>query len=112
MAEEKKGVVLGDGKYHFYLDQRGVLCCDRHGSKWREFLGDHAVHLLFEEANSSVPAPAKESRSHWDEDQEYSLEDWRIEVENDNSRLGYLEWVDHQREAAAHDHLAAGVPML
>jgi len=34
----------------------------------------------------------------WDEDKEYPVEDWRHEVAEDNTRLGYLEWVVHQRE--------------
>lgn len=48
--------------------------------------------------------------SHWDEDPEFSVEDWQHEVAEDNTRLGYLAWVESQREAAAHDEasLAGG----
>lgn len=35
--------------------------------------------------------------SHWDEDPEYPVEDWRFEVENDDTRQGYTEWVRGQR---------------
>lgn len=41
--------------------------------------------------------------SHWDEDPEYPVEDWKIEVDNDDTRLGYKEWVLHQRESQAED---------
>lgn len=40
-------VRLQDGKYVFYL-KKGVLCCDRYNEPWREFVGDHAVHALFD----------------------------------------------------------------
>lgn len=30
---------------------------------------------------------------HWDEDPQHCLEDWRGEVANDDTRLGYWEWV-------------------
>ncbi|MFN8043348.1 MAG: hypothetical protein U0S13_08375 [Mycobacterium sp.] len=35
--------------------------------------------------------------AHWDEDAQHRLEDWRGEVENDDTRLGYWEWVAVQR---------------
>lgn len=36
--------------------------------------------------------------NHWDEQKDYPVEDWRREVADDNTRLGYMEWVVHQRE--------------
>ena len=33
------------------------------------------------------------------EDPKYSMEDWRYEVQNGDTSLGYDEWVDHQRES-------------
>ena len=33
------------------------------------------------------------SMSHWDEHPQYPVEDWKYEVANDDTRLGYLEWV-------------------
>lgn len=42
-----------------------------------------------------LPDAGENSRSHWDIP-EYPVEDWRREVNNDDTRLGYLEWVDHQ----------------
>lgn len=35
----------------------------------------------------------------WDVDPEFPVEDWRAEVQNDETRLGYWDWVDAQREA-------------
>lgn len=32
-------------------------------------------------------------RSHWDEVPGHPVKDWRMEVANDNTRLGYLAWV-------------------
>lgn len=42
-------IILGDdGKYRFHMDE-GTLQCERYGEPWRDFLGDHAVALLFQE---------------------------------------------------------------
>lgn len=42
-------VILDSGKYTFYV-RNNVLFCDRyHLKEWREFLGDKAVHALFQE---------------------------------------------------------------
>ena len=40
---------LCDGKYQFKeSDDRSELLCLRHGKPWREFIGDKAVHALFD----------------------------------------------------------------
>ena len=41
-------IILDEGKYKFYI-KNDALCCDRHGEKWRKFLGDKAVLSLFHE---------------------------------------------------------------
>jgi hypothetical protein len=37
--------------------------------------------------------------NHWEEDPDFPLVDWRHEVADDNTRLGYRDWVHHQRVA-------------
>ena len=37
--------------------------------------------------------------SHWEDDHEFPSEDWKYEVANGDTRLGYREWVEHQRDA-------------
>jgi len=37
--------------------------------------------------------PTTQYRSHWDEVPGHPVEDWRMEVINDDTRLGYVEWV-------------------
>ena len=37
--------------------------------------------------------------SHWEDDPEFPAEDWKYEVANGDTRLGYREWVEHQRDA-------------
>ncbi len=37
---------------------------------------------------------------HWIEDAEWPLEDWKHDVSNGDTRFGYWEWVNHQRESA------------
>lgn len=44
-------VLLEDGKYRFYIPHgEHSVYADRHGQKWRDFVGDHAVAALFHEA--------------------------------------------------------------
>lgn len=45
--------------------------------------------------DSSLP----ESRNPWAEDPEFPVSDWQYEVRNNDTRLGYHEWVEHQKEA-------------
>jgi len=98
--EISREVVLEGRKYRFWTDVHGALRCDRHGELWRDFIGDKAVRALFDEVVARAPSPA--AGSYWDEDPEYAVADWRYEVANDDTRLGYLEWVEHQRESATH----------
>lgn len=37
----------------------------------------------------------------WSEDEVFPAADWKAEVANDDTRLGYWEWVAHKREAEA-----------
>jgi hypothetical protein len=37
--------------------------------------------------------------SHWEDDPEFPSEDWQYEVTLGNTRLGYRQWVQHEREA-------------
>jgi len=41
-------IILDDGKYRFYVRDH-ILYCDRYGEDWREFIGDNALHELFNE---------------------------------------------------------------
>jgi len=43
----KKEINLYDGKYTFKEQEDGSLICLRYGEKWRDFIGDNAVHALF-----------------------------------------------------------------
>lgn len=101
-----KEVVLHGGGYRFWLDESGALRCDRNGTAWRDFIADKAVHALFDEVIARVPRPV--AGSHWDEDAQFPVQDWRFEVVNDRTRLGYQCWVEHQREIAANVEPSAG----
>ena len=37
--------------------------------------------------------------SHWEDDPEFPSEDWQYEVTLGNTRLGYRQWVQHERDA-------------
>jgi len=40
----------------------------------------------------------RDAADPWRKDPCYSVEDWQREVSEDNTRLGYLNWVEHQKE--------------
>jgi hypothetical protein len=40
----------------------------------------------------------KADRSYWHEDPAYPVEDWKYQVANDDTRSGYADWVEHERE--------------
>lgn len=37
----------------------------------------------------------------WSDDPDYPISDWKYEVQNDDTRLGYLAWIERQRERDA-----------
>jgi hypothetical protein len=41
--------------------------------------------------------PEMDSRDWWGEDKDFPLADWRYAVANDDTRLGYWEWVEASR---------------
>lgn len=45
------------------------------------------------------PPEPLESRESWGEDDEFPRADWRYEVQNNTTNLGYWEWVASSREA-------------
>ena len=34
---------------------------------------------------------------HWDDDNEYTIDQWKGEVQDDDTRLGYWDWVECRR---------------
>lgn len=49
------------------------------------------------------PETWSSTHSHWDEHEDYPAKDWRYEVENNETRLSYAEWVDGKIEQALYD---------
>ena len=45
-----------------------------------------------------VQRPLEPRRSHWDEVEGHPVQDWRYEIANDDTRLGYLAWVEAREE--------------
>ena len=45
----------------------------------------------------------KPIESHWEEHPKFRSKDWRYEVENDDTRLGYVDWVNSQLYAEEGD---------
>lgn len=42
---------------------------------------------------------AEKPASHWDVNPDHPLEDWKYEIANDDTRLGYSDWVAHRIES-------------
>ena len=38
--------------------------------------------------------------NHWDENPDYPVANWKLEVANDETRLGYWDWVEDRQETA------------
>lgn len=49
------------------------------------------------------PPKATERADHWADDPEFGADDWRMDVINGDTRLGYAEWVAHNRESSTAD---------
>ena len=37
-------------------------------------------------------------KNTWDEDEEYTRSDWKFAVTNEDTQLGYWDWVEHTKE--------------
>ncbi|WOF45074.1 hypothetical protein KNJ79_09470 [Sphingopyxis indica] len=44
--------------------------------------------------------------SHWDDNPDHPVDDWKTEVANDDTRLGYLDWVEARSEMLASEDSA------
>ena len=53
--------------------------------------------------NDKAPPLRKTVEDLWSSHERFSKEDWKAEVVNDTTHLGYWEWVDNQLEQSAHD---------
>ena len=47
--------------------------------------------------------PDEGPRDPWGDDEKYPRKDWQYEVANGDTALGYLEWLDHKRDAEETD---------
>lgn len=69
--------------------------------RWRiEKIEEWGVYMSNDEQWSTVPPLGT-----WADDENplYPMSDWRHEVANEDTRLGYLEWLEHKIECAADD---------
>jgi hypothetical protein len=68
-----------------------------------DWMADEAVALeaAINAARNFQPDPhAGKPEDIWASDEQFPVEDWRYEVENDDTRRGYWDWVASQREQA------------
>ncbi len=65
----------------------------------------HELIQIGEFLDSTYPDTAPALQSHWDNHPEWDVEDWRLEVMHDDTRLGYLDWIEAreiEKEAELH----------
>jgi len=48
----------------------------------------------------SEPREKQPDSNPWRIDRQYPVQDWQYEVSCGNTRLGYLDWVNHQKTIA------------
>lgn len=82
------------------IKMHGTILC----SHCRNILLRNVDRNLLEKLDKAAgdvlcPACTNRARSPWEEDPAYEVSEWRQEVVDDNTRLGYLDWVDHKRES-------------
>ena len=65
-----------------------------------EYFDYEIVFKVCEETAAIRDGEELEGQDPWYEDPDWSLDDWRVEVGVDNTRLGYLAWVKHKRDGA------------
>jgi hypothetical protein len=86
-----------------------VICshCGATGTKMSELpTTDAKFEQTVEELSAQAVAYWQEASvtidpmhsSHWHEDETWSVEDWQYEIANDDTRLGYADWVRWQKE--------------
>ncbi|OAN53645.1 hypothetical protein A7Q26_05575 [Sphingobium sp. TCM1] len=83
---------------------------DSFGGGWCAIFADRIVHETTRGALSSVLESGNLTTraDPWSDDPDHPVEDWKIEVANDDTRSGYLDWVVTRRFLAA--EIEASVP--
>lgn len=67
----------------------------------RQLAGQEA--LPQQNPDPAEPPTWSSTHSHWEEHEDFPARDWRYEVENNETRLSYAEWVDGKIELALYD---------
>ena len=97
----------GEGSYHeydeTYTEQLEALHSTVHCFLEDSGLLPTVVQEQAEDATTDAPTDTDAEGDHWSEDPDYPLRDWRHEVADDNTRLGYWQWVRDRREEQAEE---------
>lgn len=89
-----------------WSDEAEAMAC---GLEMLVDLKHHAVQVRMERGPGQHPfvKAVQTMVSHWDEASDYPVSDWKYEVQNDDTRLGYREWVENERAMKALDERLA-----
>lgn len=74
-----------------YLDKLAAVGVDP-----QEYFDKTYARIAKENKDTALP-------SHWEDDPDHPVEDWRYEVGNNDTRLGYREWIQHRKEIESHE---------
>jgi len=67
-----------------------------------DFVSDDNKEWWVDDSDEQPRLISEPGPSHWDEQPGHPVEDWRSEIANDDTRLGYLDWIA-AREEQGHD---------
>lgn len=71
-----------------------IATCGHCGFTWNDAL----ITAITPTPAGRCPNEYAHTYPAWAEDPNYPVGDWRLEVANDDTRLGYVEWLEHKRE--------------
>lgn len=85
-----------------HIQAEGCFSCSK--LRQGEF-GGWACHITREDIQSSGTGewlyrqtlPATDKTSHWDNDPEFPVEDWQLDIANGDTRSGYRDWCSMKR---------------
>jgi hypothetical protein len=91
----------------------GDVAAGRFGPAATAYLRTVAAELAKPETsslNTAASALAEQAGGHWGKHDAHPVQDWQHEVANDDTRLGYWEWVANNLDAAESDALPDAAP--
>jgi hypothetical protein len=95
--------------FDVYDDQGNCTCVDLLETEENRTDGSAVSRPDLVETHNQAKAHTAKI-SHWEDDPEYPSDDWKYEVTLGHTRLGYHEWVEHERDVNKEKTLRPNTP--